>query len=71
MPRPPASTAALPLLNWHHPRHWARAEAPCTHCFGPTYLRDDTGAPSHKVCAEQALHHGRARALARYRQRTI
>lgn len=56
-----------PLLNWAR-GHMARAEAPCHHCHLPTFLRDDDGLPSHKVCAEEALDIKAARAAANYRK---
>lgn len=40
------------LLDWSYPRHHAADPRPCRHCHGPTPLRDDTGRPAHKVCAE-------------------
>lgn len=49
------------ILDWRDPRHHAPKAAPCRHCKGSTPLRDDTGRPSHKTCAEEVavreLHH--------------
>jgi hypothetical protein len=43
------------LLNWNHSRHWLSKPARCVHCRKNTFLRDEDGAPSHKVCAERVL----------------
>lgn len=39
-------------LDWSDRQHWGRDLRPCRHCGGVTYLRDDLGRPSHKICAE-------------------
>jgi|LULR01.1.fsa_nt_gb hypothetical protein len=39
------------LMCWR-PGHWSTTAKPCRHCAAPTNLRDETGQPSHKVCAE-------------------
>ncbi|MFF5968167.1 hypothetical protein ACFY64_31490 [Streptomyces collinus] len=46
-----------PVLDWSARRHWKRKALPCRYqCGGlPTHLRDSSGSPAHKVCAEQAL----------------
>lgn len=48
----------LPTLDWSDRRHWQRGKKPCRYCHKDTNLRDENGAPSHKVCAERhrALH---------------
>jgi hypothetical protein len=42
-------------LDWSDPAHWngGRRE-PCRLCGEVTFLLDDLGRPSHKVCAERA-----------------
>lgn len=49
------------LLDWSKDaglargvEHWDYGKArPCRYCLGPTHLRDASGVPSHKVCAEE------------------
>lgn len=41
-----------PHLNWRDSSHWAAHDMPCRYCGGLTHLRDETGRPAHKVCAE-------------------
>lgn len=41
------------LLDWTDPRHHSREARPCRHCGSPTHMRDETGKPSDKVCAER------------------
>ncbi|KQW13586.1 hypothetical protein [Streptomyces sp. Root369] len=46
------------LLDWSNPvKHWKRVALPCRYqCGGwPTHLRDSSGSPAHKVCAELAI----------------
>lgn len=52
-PKPPPTG----VLNWRASKHWKKKALPCRYkCGGlPTHLRDSTGAPAHKVCAELAL----------------
>lgn len=52
-PEPPATG----VLDWSARRHWKRKALPCRYqCGGlPTHLRDSSGSPAHKVCAELAL----------------
>jgi hypothetical protein len=45
------------VFDWSDQRaHWRRVALPCRHkCGGlPTHLRDSSGLPAHKVCAETA-----------------
>jgi hypothetical protein len=43
-------------LDWRDRSHWNARKARCVHgCGGVTNLRDDSGKPSHKTCAERAL----------------
>jgi hypothetical protein len=42
-------------LNWQDASHWSSLDMPCRYCGGLTRLRDDTGRPSHKTCAEAQL----------------
>ncbi len=43
-------------LDWRAPEHYDRRRAlPCRICKSPTHMRDATGAPCDKVCAEQEL----------------
>jgi hypothetical protein len=43
------------VLDWRHPDHWDARARQCRYCPDPTHLRDHTGRPAHKVCAEQQL----------------
>jgi hypothetical protein len=61
---------AVPVFDWSH-GHTGKAEAPCRHCHEPTFLRDDDGNASHKVCAEAAVARRQARAAANYRKETL
>lgn len=42
------------VLDWTV-GHWAGHERPCRYCARPTPLRDQSGRPAHKVCAEEAI----------------
>ncbi|MEU4193772.1 hypothetical protein AB0E69_17870 [Kribbella sp. NPDC026611] len=49
-------TATEPkMLNWTDRSHWSADPQPCVSCNGLTNLRDSTGRPAHKVCAEARL----------------
>jgi hypothetical protein len=50
------------VLDWRDRSHYARRAARCRYCPGRTHLRDDTGRPAHKTCAETALTHAAAAA---------
>lgn len=43
-----------PRLNWSASSHWDYAPdpSPCVLCGKPTHLLSDSGAHTHKVCAE-------------------
>lgn len=57
MTRPhPAGRPGGVVLDWRDPSHYAHRAGRCRHCGRPTHLRDDTGRPSHKTCAETALN---------------
>ncbi|MEV6131983.1 hypothetical protein AB0M05_35225 [Streptomyces violaceusniger] len=43
-------------VDWSDPSRFLSTPRPCRHCDKPASLLDDTGTPSHKVCAE--LHPG-------------
>ncbi|MBA2951633.1 hypothetical protein [Streptomyces himalayensis] len=53
--RPRIEISRGPHLNWRDSSHWSSIDAPCRYCRGLTHLRDDTGRPSHKTCAEAQL----------------
>lgn len=39
-------------LNWRN--HKIGPAMPCLYCETPALMRDETGRPMHKVCAEKA-----------------
>lgn len=41
------------LLDWRDPKHHSSEGRPCRYCGGPTHMRDETGKPADKVCAER------------------
>ncbi|PWI16059.1 hypothetical protein DI272_19205 [Streptomyces sp. Act143] len=57
--RPPSRRDLPPagVLDWSSRKHWKRKALPCRYrCDGwPTHLRDSSGSPAHKVCAERAI----------------
>ncbi|MBT8225441.1 MAG: hypothetical protein HKP61_21885 [Dactylosporangium sp.] len=42
-------------LDWR--QHRIGAQRPCRICHRPALMRDDTGQPCHKVCAETTAQH--------------
>jgi hypothetical protein len=40
----------MTILDWR--KHHTGEPAPCVLCGQPALMRDHTGAPCHKVCAE-------------------
>jgi hypothetical protein len=53
----PDQQAAAVCLDWRDSSHWSPAARPCVSCEGTTNLRNDSGEPQHKGCAEAALEH--------------
>ncbi|UTR83635.1 hypothetical protein [Streptomyces cavourensis] len=52
-PEPAASRVPVQRsVDWSDPGRFLLEPQPCRHCDKPASLLDDTGAPSHKVCAE-------------------
>lgn len=49
------TAAAQVVLDWRGPGHWARMERPCRVCGRATFLRDESGRPCNKTCAESEL----------------
>lgn len=45
----------VPVVDWRDPCHWSNTPAPCIHCGTPVRMRDDSGAPSCKVCHEEFI----------------
>ncbi|MFB6963472.1 hypothetical protein ACFCYB_42695 [Streptomyces sp. NPDC056309] len=43
------------LLDWTSRAHWSDTAKPCRYCAHPTWLRDRSRKPAHKVCAEAAI----------------
>lgn len=51
-----ATRVHVPTLDWRPARHWGGGKTlPCRYCGKPALLRDESGEPAHKVCAEAAL----------------
>ena len=44
------------IVDWREAHHWSPQPRACRHCGAPTHLRDEHGAPAHKVCNERATH---------------
>lgn len=63
--QPPGPGPPL-LLDWRDASHWSSRPKPCRYCQGLTNLRDSKRKPSHKVCAEAALHQQAAEAADAY-----
>ncbi|MFJ3249162.1 hypothetical protein [Streptomyces sp. NPDC086782] len=43
------------VLDWSSRAHWSDTAKSCRYCQRPTWLRDRSGKPAHKVCAEAAI----------------
>lgn len=41
------------LLDWRDSRHYSPEARPCRYCGNETHMRDETGKPADKVCAER------------------
>ncbi|WNI20326.1 hypothetical protein [Actinacidiphila sp. ITFR-21] len=41
------------LLDWRDARHHSAEARPCRYCGSSTHMRDETGKPADKVCAER------------------
>lgn len=41
------------VFDWRDRAHVGRRLRPCRHCRGFTLLRDESGSPAHKTCAER------------------
>jgi hypothetical protein len=50
-----AALTARVFLDWRAPQHWGRDERRCRRCGLGTHLRDESGRPCHKSCAEQEI----------------
>jgi hypothetical protein len=48
------------VLNWRH--HRIGPLRPCRYCQHDAFMRDETGTPAHKVCAEREIHLNRTTA---------
>lgn len=51
--RPRIEISHGPCFDWSDRSHWSPLDNPCRYCGGLTHLRDESGRPSHKTCAEQ------------------
>jgi len=56
IPRGSSMTGQRIIIDWGDSNHWNNGkQSRCTYCRQQTLLLDDSGKPSHKVCAEEAL----------------
>jgi hypothetical protein len=51
IPRPESRPVGA-LADWSASAHWGTRDLPCRFCGRDTFLRDDRGVPTHKVCFE-------------------
>lgn len=55
----PADLTAAAFLDWRDSSHYSPRPLPCGSCGKSIQLRNDTGQPQHKTCAEAELEQSR------------